>query len=251
MPAIALIGGSFLGAWAWERVTPTLAAAGHDVHPLTLTGFGDRAHLGSTETTLSTHATDIVAAIESAGLHDVVLVAHSYAGAPATIAASRIPNRLARVVYVAAVLPEPGKTLFETAPPGFEDMIAHLVETEGDGWRIPVMSDEIIDAHFGEHGLSPDDRAWLRARAVGQPVNTYRGRVPDDLGAADALPRTFIACAADPGDPPIAPGTPGWETMTIDTGHWPMITEPTALARLIDEAARHPAAGQSPAMAMR
>lgn len=241
MSAIALVGGSFLGAWAWERVTPALADAGHEVHPLTLTGFGDRAHLGSTETDLTTHVTDIVAALEVADLREVVLVAHSYAGVPATIAASRIPGRVARLVYVAALLPEPRKTLFEMAPPGFEEIIGHLVATEGDGWRIPVMSDEILDANFGEHDLSPDDRAWLRARGVGHPVATYRERVPDDLGAVDALPRTYIACEGDPGDPPIAPGTPGWQAATIATGHWPMITAPLELARLIDEAARTPA----------
>ncbi|WP_157545252.1 alpha/beta fold hydrolase [Microtetraspora fusca] len=81
MPTIVLVGGSFLGAWAWERVTPLLTASGHQVHPLTLTGFGDRAHLGSPTTALATHARDITAAIEFAGLREVVLVAHSYGGA--------------------------------------------------------------------------------------------------------------------------------------------------------------------------
>ncbi|MDX6237701.1 MAG: hypothetical protein QOG10_2516 [Kribbellaceae bacterium] len=64
MSVIVLVGGSFLGAWAWEKVTPTLQAAGHKVYPLTLTGVGDRAHLASTSTTLNLNADDIVHAIE-------------------------------------------------------------------------------------------------------------------------------------------------------------------------------------------
>ncbi|WP_049567562.1 alpha/beta hydrolase [Nonomuraea sp. SBT364] len=228
MSTIVLVGGSFLGAWAWERVTPVLAAAGHEVHPLTLTGFGDRAHLGSAATTLTTHATDIAAAIEVAGLREVVLVAHSYGGAPATIAAAAVPGRIARIVYVAAVLPQAGRTLFEISPPGIEEAIMRTVE---DG-RIPVMSDEIIDANFGDHGLTPEDRAWLRARATGQPVNTYRDPAPADLGAAEALPRTFVACLGDPGEPA------GRDPLTLDSGHWPMITKPVELAGLIDTVAR-------------
>ncbi|MEV2271938.1 alpha/beta fold hydrolase [Nonomuraea africana] len=231
MSTIVLVGGSFLGAWAWERVTPVLTAAGHDVHPLTLTGFGERAHLASATTTLTTHATDIAAAIEVAGLRDVVLVAHSYAGAPATIAANRIADRIARIVYLAAVLPQAGKTLFDIAPPGVEEAIMQTVE---DG-RIPVMSDEVIDANFGEHGLTAEDREWLRARGVGQPINTYRDPAPADLGAVEGLPRTFIACLGDLGDPPHLPGH---DLVTIDTGHWPMITKPVELAQLIDKAAR-------------
>ncbi|QKW36931.1 alpha/beta fold hydrolase [Actinomadura sp. NAK00032] len=231
MSTIVLVGGSFLGAWAWERVTPLLTAYGHQVHPLTLTGFGDRAHLGSPDTTLTTHARDITAAIEHAGLRDVVLVAHSYGGAPATIAAAAIPGRISRLVYLAALLPEPGKSLFDSTPAHVVDAI---METVRDG-RIPVMSDEIIDAGFGDHGLTSEDRAWLRARGAGQPIGTYQDPAPADLGAVQALPRTYIACAGDLGAPP---SMPGMEVITLDAGHWPMITEPELLARVLDEAAR-------------
>lgn len=230
MSTIVLVGGSFLGAWAWERVTPILAAH-HDVHPLTLTGFGDRAHLGSAATTLGTHATDIVAAIEFAGLRDVVLVAHSYAGAPATVAAGRIPDRIARIVYVAATIPQAGKSLFDILPPGAEEAIMRTVE---DG-LIPVLGDEVLDANFGRHGLTSGDRAWLRARGTGQPVNTYRDPAPAVLSAVDGIPRTYVACSGDPGDPATPPGH---DLVTLDSGHWPMISRPAELAGVIDKAAR-------------
>ncbi|MER7209337.1 alpha/beta fold hydrolase [Streptosporangium sp. NPDC020072] len=231
MSTIVLVGGSFLGAWAWERVTPLLTAHGHQVHPLTLTGFGDRAHLGSPATTLTTHARDITAAIEYADLREVVLVAHSYSGAPATIAANAIPDRIARVVYVAASLPEPGRSLFDIIP---ASTVEAIMETVQDG-RISVMSDEIIDANFGDHGLTAEDFAWLRARGVGQPVGTLQDPAPDDLGAVRKLPRTYIVCAGDPGDPP---DLPDHDMVVLDSGHWPMITRPVELARVLDETAR-------------
>jgi pimeloyl-ACP methyl ester carboxylesterase len=234
MADIALVAGSFLGAWAWERVTPALEERDHRVHPLTLTGFGDRVHLASPDTTLSTHIADIVNALEYADLREVVLVAHSYAGVPATVAANRVPDRIARVVYVAAALPEPGRSLFGIAEPGFEEIVMHFVDTEGDGWRIPVMDQEIIDAHYGDHGLTPEHQAWFRARAVPQPVGTFQEPVPDDLSKVDGLPRTYVVCAGDPGEPPVVPGTPGWDVVTIGTGHWPMITAPAELARVLD-----------------
>lgn len=238
MAALVLVAGANLGAWAWERVTPHLAAAGHDVHPLTLTGFGDRAHLSSPEVTLTTHADDIAAAIDVADLHDVVLVAHSYAGAPATVAAARVAERIARIVYVAAVLPQAGRSVFEVAEPGFEQAIRHFADAEGDGWLVPMMNDEVLDAVFGDHGLTADDTAWLRARGVGQPIGCFTERAPADLSAVDTLPRTFVVCEGDPGDPPVAGGTPGWDVVTIPTGHWPMVTAPAALAEIIDTAAR-------------
>jgi pimeloyl-ACP methyl ester carboxylesterase len=228
MSTIVLVGGAFLGAWAWERVTPGLT--GHDVYPLTLTGFGDRAHLGAPETDLTTHATDIVNAIEYADLRDVVLVAHSYGGAPATVAASRIADRIARIVYVAAVLPEPGKSLFEITPPMMEQLMQQSADEGGDGWRIPVLSDEILDTYFGRHDLATDDRAWLRARGVAQPIAGWREPAPVDLTAVEKLPRTYIACDGDPGEPPSLPCV---DPVTIHSGHWPMITAPAILAATI------------------
>lgn len=219
-----------LGGWAWEQVTPELVAAGHDVHPVTLTGLGDRAHLSCPEVTLSTHVTDIVSAIEYAELRDVVLVAHSYSGMPATIAANRIPDRISRVVYLAAVLAVAGRSVFDLFPPAVEQEIQQIADAEGDGYLFPMMDDDMLDAYMGKHGLSTQDRVWLRARAAGHPIATYREPAPTDLSAVEALPRTYIVCT---GDPPI-PLPAGLEVVELEAGHWPMATKPAELAALLN-----------------
>ena len=47
MATYVLVGGAWLGAWAWRDVTSRLRAQGHEVYPLSLTGLGDRVHLAS------------------------------------------------------------------------------------------------------------------------------------------------------------------------------------------------------------
>jgi len=236
MTTIVLVGGSFLGPSAWQRVTSRLRAAGHDVHPLTLTGFGDRAHLGTPQTDLSTHVQDIVAALECADLTGAVLVAHSYGGAPATVAAQRVPGRLRALVYVAGVLPRDGETLFETAGPQVTAAIWAAVAGRGGGWRIPVLSDAELDQFFGAHGLAGEDLRRFRAHAAPQPVGTYteRVRLPDPAAAA-ALPTAYLSCA---GDGPAPPLPAGWRHAELPTGHWPMITLPAELADRLDGYAR-------------
>jgi pimeloyl-ACP methyl ester carboxylesterase len=238
MADLVLVAGANLGGWAWERVTPELVANGHDVHPLTLTGFGDRAHLASPQVTLSTHIADIVASIETADLHDVVLVAHSYAGAPAGIAASRVAARIARLVYIAAAVPRPGMSAFDAGGPEFERGVRQAADAAGDGWLVPMMSDEILDTAFGDHGLTAEDNAWMRARGAGMPIGCFTEPAPDDLSALDTLPRTYVVCEGDPGEPLVTPGTPGWDVVSVATGHWPMVTAPAELAAVIDKAAR-------------
>ncbi|GAA0974341.1 hypothetical protein GCM10009555_030420 [Acrocarpospora macrocephala] len=92
--------GFWLGAWAWKDVVDDLRASGHVAYPLSLTGLADRTHLLSPELTLDDHINDIVNLITFEDLHDVILVAHSGSGGTVTAAAGRVPERVARVVYV-------------------------------------------------------------------------------------------------------------------------------------------------------
>src|SRR5688572_23732974 len=100
MATIVLVPGAWLGAWAWREVTAGLRAAGHDVYPVTLTAVADRGHLADPGVDLGTHAADIARLIEVEDLTGVVLVGHSHGGIAACAAADRVPDRLARVVYV-------------------------------------------------------------------------------------------------------------------------------------------------------
>ena len=91
MATLVLVHGMSHGAWCWEKVTPLLRAAGHDVHTLTLTGLGERAHLRNNEIDLNTHIQDVVNVFESEDLRDVILVGHSLGGfmAPAVVFLNR------------------------------------------------------------------------------------------------------------------------------------------------------------------
>lgn len=96
-----------------------------------------------------------------------------------------------------------------------------------------MMDDDMLDAKVGDHGLSTQDRAWLRARAAGQPIAAYREPAPADLSAVETLPRTYIVCTGDPQIPLPA----DVEVVEFEAGHWPMATKPAELAALLNRIA--------------
>ena len=51
---------AFGGGWAWKYVAPLLRQRGHRVYAPSLTGLGERVHLGGPEINLDTHIEDIV-----------------------------------------------------------------------------------------------------------------------------------------------------------------------------------------------
>src|SRR3954453_17747595 len=111
-----LVHGAWHGGWCWQRVTPLLRAAGHEVFTPTLTGMGERSHLIHPLISLSTHIQDITAVLEYEDLHNVILIGHSYAGMVITGVAAIAETRLAHLVYLDAFLPENGMSLIDYAP---------------------------------------------------------------------------------------------------------------------------------------
>ncbi|MBO3748561.1 alpha/beta hydrolase [Streptosporangiaceae bacterium NEAU-GS5] len=234
MTTYVLVPGFWLGAWAWQRVTTRLRADGHTVYPLTLTGLADRAHLAGPDITLDTHTADITGLLTYEDLTDVILVAHSGAGAPATVAADRTPERIARIVYVDS----------GPIPDGIQpiDMTGRdLVETHlRDGWRLPWID---LDQHAANgtklDGLTDADRALMATRATDHPVGALTQPVKL-TGAVDTLPKGLISCMFPldqitemirAGHPWFAGmDDPRWEIRALPTSHWPMFSEPEGLA---------------------
>ncbi|AXE83392.1 alpha/beta fold hydrolase [Streptomyces sp. Go-475] len=229
------------GAWhspeCWERVVPLLASAGHRVFTPSLTGYGDKAHLLGREVGLDTHVDDIVDLIAAEDLTEVVLVGHSYAGLVVSSAANRVPDRIARLVYLDAMVPEDGESAADVMP--VTQVLIDLAEKSESGWRVPPLPE--LPPPSGLFGVTdPADTAWLRSILSDHPVRCLRQPARLDNPAVRTIPRTHIHCVVGMPEgfthrpvPEIQPnGTPAqvWE---LPTGHDCMITMPSGLAALL------------------
>lgn len=67
----------------------------------------------------------------------MVLVGFNYGGLVAGVAAARMPDRVHRIVYVDAFVPQPGRSLFDAPPPPVADQMRQLADEVGDGCRRP------------------------------------------------------------------------------------------------------------------
>ncbi|MDI5965397.1 alpha/beta hydrolase [Streptomyces sp. SL13] len=244
MATYVLLPGFWLGAWAWRPVTAGLRGHGHDVHPLSLTGMGERAHLARPDTGLETHITDVLQLIHYEDLHDVVLVGHSYAGAVVLPGvADRIPERIARLVFVdSGPLPD-GMSHAQFVPPQEQARNAERVRTAGDGWRLPPPSWPQVAAAVP--GLPDGTLDRLTRLSVPQPWAT--ATTPARLtGAWEKVPRLHVLCSfgaeevrARAGSVPAFQhmAAEGWAYRELPGWHWPMFDRPAELAAILHEAA--------------
>ncbi|QPP05453.1 alpha/beta hydrolase [Streptomyces bathyalis] len=244
MATIVLVPGFWFGAWAWEEVTRDLREAGHDVHPVTLTGLADRAAEATAEVGLATHIADIVHVIEDGDLREVVLVGHSGANMPVTGAADRIPERLARIVYVDSGPMPDGLAGIDFHEPQAREQLRRQVAEEGEGWSIPVPA---FDPDADPVNLAELSEAHLtRMRALGTPQPFGTAADPLDRPAVlPSTPRSVIMSTFTPEQVRMVAGTgnPVFELMAgmdmhhLPTGHWPMFSRPRELAAVLGEIA--------------
>ena len=183
-----LIGGVWLGTWAWERVTPLLEAGGHDVMPHTLPGLADRqVELPGVALTLSRQAEDVMRAISRQGLRDVILVAHSHSGLLGGIVADYDPTLVGRLVYLDANVARPHESFADGWSLEGRKWLGDQIRESGED-RWPADVGMLADA------LSEDYLAWVLAHSTSHPAPALYEPVPLRPGAHQRVPTTYVVC---------------------------------------------------------
>jgi pimeloyl-ACP methyl ester carboxylesterase len=247
MATFVIVHGAWSGAHAWRWVRPLLRAAGHEVFTPTLTGLGERAHLATPETDLGTHVADVAAVLFYEDLSDVVLVGHSYGGLVITGVADTQPERIGRLVYLDADVPEDGDRELDFFPPAERAAHEEAARTRGEGWKVPPPFPDPLPP-----GLPPQV-VWGVARMAPMPLGTMTQ--PMRLSSPDhGLPRTYLYCTeGKEGEfpPPHLDQIrtdPSWGFVELAANHIAHVTAPEMVtAALVDLVARPPVvAGAGP-----
>ncbi|MFC7304537.1 alpha/beta fold hydrolase [Streptomyces monticola] len=255
MTAFVLVSGGYTGGWIWRDVAARLRESGAEVHPVTLTGTGERRHLAGPGTDLALHIEDLVQVIDHVEAPEVVLVGYCYGIYPAVAAAERRMDRVARIVYLDSPMPQDGYSVLgqvqeQMADEATKDRMLQQAERAEDGWRIPVPTGEEWQAWGNLAGVSEEGLERLRRLASPQPLGTLIQ--PMELSGATAkLPTTGVFCT-DGGtmdiatlEALVASGAPLVQDLVdprvgffeLATGHWPMLSTPDELAEVLLRAA--------------
>jgi len=232
MAVFVVAHGAWSSGWAWRKMRPLMRAAGHEIFTPSYTGLGEREHLASRAVNLSLHITDLVNVLEFEDLRDAVLVGHSFGGLVATGVADRARDRVARIIYVDAFVPEDGQSLMDLVPSQARETMKNAARVAGDGWRVPPR-DMPPDT-------PPETRAWAMPRRVPHPIAAFEE--PVHLSGEALPPRAYIYCRRTDDDDRFGPFAArarreGWPYAEIDATHNPHITAPLELCALLQKLA--------------
>ena len=232
------------GAWhtgiELEATADQLRSRGHTVHCPTLAGNrpeDDRATTG-----LEDAAQSLAAFLDQHGLEQVRLVGHSYGGMVISRVADLRPQRLARLVYVNAFVPQPGECLNDLVPPHYTALFDSIAAETGGGVMLPFPI-------WREAFINDADLA-LATVAFGKlnphPYKTFQDPITlSQPMAACPLPKSYVNCRMDT----ALPHSLGWHPRLSERlglfryvecsgSHEVWFTDPAAIAGAIEQAGR-------------
>jgi pimeloyl-ACP methyl ester carboxylesterase len=237
MSTFVLVHGSFHGAWCWERVTPRLVDAGHDVRALDLPGHGDD-HTGLAELSRALYVERVATAV-AAEREPVVLVGHSMGGTVISEVAERVPERVKRLVYLCAFLPRDGQSLRDLAKTDTESALMPALvidEASGTHW---VREDGARAAFY--HDCPEEEGARAIRRLTREPLSVVATPIHTTAERFGRVPRDYIECTEDRALGPslqrrMHQAQP-CRVRALPSSHSPFYSMPEALARLLVESA--------------
>jgi pimeloyl-ACP methyl ester carboxylesterase len=271
-----LIHGAWHGAWCYGKVIPFLSKAGHMAVAIDLPGYGLEAGFPksyfhrpldpavfATESsplaavTLQACADKIIGTIEGlmeGGSGPVVLVGHSMGGVPITLVGEMVPEKIKKLVYLAAFMPEPDVPAgaYINAPKNQGEIVSSLIKADpaavGAIRLDPRSSDpdyrsalkqafyeDVSDAELDGvlNFLTPDQPALI----PGTPIKTTQARW-------GSIKRAYIKCSRDNAIRPLmqqhfidkadafVPQN-RTEVVTLQTSHSPFLADPEGLAKIL------------------
>lgn len=226
MADIALVHGSYHGAWCWDLIRPELQGLGHRVITMDLPISQPR--LG---------AADYAQAVEDALDPDSepVLVAHSAGGLVTPLVAARRP--VSKLIFIAAFLPVPGQSAGDqrAAEPIDSTYAPTTAEWEDRGdnvWMVGPNTARELFFNDATDGVA----AWATERLRPQCYDVMNEITP--LTAWPSVESRVISCADDHAINPdwvrtAARTRLGTGAVEIPGGHSPFMSRPQELARII------------------
>lgn len=235
MTDIVFLHGGGQGGWVWDETIAALELqAGSGAHRyLALDGPGCGAKRGRDTSTITFDeiTAELVSDIEAAGLHDVVLVGHSQAGAHMPAMAELRPDLFRQLIFVTCTAPDPGLSVIQ--------MTGERVHKD----RHPF-HDSDLPVRERYRAMFCNDMATAQAEAFLDKLG------PDQWPAAcyshtewrydhlAVLPVSYVLCLTDAILPLewqeyFARQLGAQSTPRIDAGHQVMNTRPQALAEVL------------------
>ena len=240
MKNILFIHGAWGGAWEFQEFVEILKKQGHQASAIDLPGHGkNRAPIS--EVTMDAYVNHVIATAKTME-GPIILVGHSLAGAIISQVGERIPDRIERLIYVAASLPKNGESVIGVMQSDTGGELLPKLVFSPDQSFATVEVEDVKSILL--HDVKEPDRLEVLAPKFDMKQATEPFMVAIKLTdeAFGSIPKTYVRATLDKAmtialqDRMIS----AWkvdQVFTLESGHFPMMSMPDCFIEIISEIA--------------
>ncbi|MXN89842.1 alpha/beta fold hydrolase [Flavobacterium sp. Sd200] len=239
---IVLVHGAWQGAYVWDQTESDLKAAGYRVSVVKLPAHGDDT-TPAFQVSLKAYVDVVKAAVNNYN-EPVILIGHSLGGAVITQAASELPTKIKKLVYVAGFIPKSGKSVLDYANIDTTSLLGPAIRLSEDQTVANIDNPAVnLSNIFCQDGTDAQ-KQYLVGRYKGEP--TIPLGTPLNYNAADysaAGTKYYIHTTADKTitygfQQQMATDAGITNAYTINSGHSPFISKSSELTSLLKKIAK-------------
>jgi pimeloyl-ACP methyl ester carboxylesterase len=237
-PTIILVHGAFEDASVWSDVASRLQKKGYKTQAVNLPGRTSTP-LPAAQVTQDVLRDAVVKVILSETA-PVVLVGHSFGGITISTVAEAVPDRIAKLVYVAAYLPKNGESLLSLSSADKDSKLGPFFKVDGASGVARIDENGRIETFC--HDCPDAIKTTFPATMVDEPLNPPGTPVKLTAQNFGSVKKAYIKTALDRVVSPalqqnMLEATPVSKVLTIDSGHTPFLSRPQELADAIAQIA--------------
>jgi pimeloyl-ACP methyl ester carboxylesterase len=218
MSLFCLVHGSAQSPSGWDLLIPKLKELGHDTVVVDLP-------TDQPDASATVYADRIA---DSLATSDAIVVAHSASGLFLPLVPTM--HSVARIVYLAAVVPQIGKSVIDQVRSDKDMMNSDWL------WKNPIADDQVA-MEFLFHDCTPEVASWaMTTRRLMFARQAVFELCP--LTEFPAVACSYIVCAGDRTIQPawsrrVARDRLGIEPIELEGGHFPQLSRPSQLAEAL------------------
>jgi pimeloyl-ACP methyl ester carboxylesterase len=230
-----LVHGAWTSSAGLEQVKEQLEKAGQKVILVSLPGHGDDQTPPNT-LTMDVYRDKTIEAINSIQ-GKVILVGHSMAGMVISAVAEKIPNRIDKLIYLAAILPANGQSMLDLATTDKDSYLGNALVPSEDKLTIGVKKDAIVPAFCQD---APDGvKNVVVSTFRAEPAIPLTNKVTLTMENFGRVPKYYIHTLQDHAVSPdlqkrmvaVAPNVK--KEYSLDSSHTPFLSMPDQLVDLL------------------
>ncbi len=227
-----LVAGAWQGAYVWQNVKTQLEGQGQKVVVVELPAHGDD-NTSPANVSIEIYRDKVVNAINAID-GKVILVGHSLAGVVVSEVAEAIPDKLEKLIYVAAFVPANGQSLQDLAFQDTQSQLGPSLIPSQDMLTLDVKQENRINI-FCQDGYD-EAKALLTQKFRVEPAIPFTNKVSLSAEKFGKVDKYYIHTSQDHAIGPdlqdkMANAAGISKTYTLNSGHSPFLSVPDQLTQ--------------------